>query len=236
VSRADSSSDGKAAAVCDRFEREGLLRLEQGLPLAAHFDDCPECRAARQQHERLRAGIAGMESTHTGRADWQARVWAGLERRRARRGRRWLWLMAPAVVAAAAVLLVIGRSGPDGPILSYTIQRPAQDAQGAGPLRSDHVQPGDTLVVRAVAGGARAELRLYRGDRELVLRCSEEPPCTRHGDMLLARVPMDERGRYQLVFLRAERSPPEPTGELDRDIAAARSAGVTVELRELDVL
>jgi hypothetical protein len=233
MSHTDSSSDGKGAAVCDRFAREGLLCLERGLPLAAHFDDCPECRAAREQHERLRAGITGLSGTHTGRADWQARVWAGRDRRRARRARRWLWLMAPAVAAAAAVLFFMGRSGPDGPILSYTIQR---GDQGATSLRSDHVQPGDTLVVRAVAGDARAELRLYRADRALVLRCSEEPPCARRGDLLLASVPMDERGRYQIVFLRADRPPPEPTGELDRDIAAARRAGATVELRELDVL
>ena len=231
-----AGTDDQAAAVCDRFEREGLLHLEQGLPLDTHFDTCADCRAARAEHERLRAGLAGMAHAHTGRADWQARVWAGLERRQARRRRRWAWLVAPAALAAAgaaAALLLIGRPGPEGPPLVFTIQRPHQ---GAAPLRSDHAQPGDTLAVRAVVGGAHGELRLYRDDRALVLRCSDEAPCTRDADLLLASVPLDERGRYQIVFLHADRPLPAPTGELDRDIADARAAGATVELRELDVL
>lgn len=228
------SRAGDDTAACDRFEREGLLGLEQGLPLDMHFDTCADCRAARQEHERLRAGLAGMGRTHAGRGDWQARVWAGLERRQARRRRRWLWLAAPAALAAAAaVLLLAGRPGPRGPALAYAIHRPHQ---GAAPLRGDHAQPGDTLAIRAVTGGAHAELRLYRDDRALVLRCSDEAPCTRRGDLLLASVPVDERGRYQIVFLHADRPLPAPTGTLDRDIADARAAGATVELRELDVL
>lgn len=34
-------------STCQRFEQEGLLRVERGLPLDAHFDTCPACRAAR---------------------------------------------------------------------------------------------------------------------------------------------------------------------------------------------
>lgn len=234
MSRRDATTGPAPPAPCDRFEREGLGLLEQGLPLDQHFDTCADCAAARAAHERLRAGITEIGRGHPGRADWQARVWAGVARRQARRRRRWPWLAAPAAVALAAALLLVLRPapGPDRALLAYELHRP-----GAEPLRGAHARPGDRLAVRARAGGAaHAEVRLYRDGRALVLRCGDQPPCQRRGPEILATVTLEERGRYQLVLLRAAQPLPAPAGDVDRDTAAARAAGAGVDIRDIDVL
>ena len=40
--------------ACARFEEEGLLAVEAGEELNEHFDDCPDCSAARS------SGCAGV--------------------------------------------------------------------------------------------------------------------------------------------------------------------------------
>jgi hypothetical protein len=220
-------------ATCRRFEEEGLLRLEQGLPLDQHFDTCPACLAARAQHEQLYQGLATLGQAYAGRTDWQARVWAGVARRPSRQPRPWLWWLAlPVAAAAVALLLLRPWSGPAGPSLAYAIHQP-----GGASMRGDHAKPGDTLEVRIHTGGAaHAELRIYRDDSALIVRCTDEPPCSRRGDELTASVVLDERGRYQIAFVHGAQPIPAPTAQLDQDLGAARAAGATVDLRSLDVL
>jgi hypothetical protein len=225
------------AAPCDRFEREGLLRLEQGLPLDPHFDTCADCRAARAEYERLHAGIHDLGRAHTGRADWQARVWAGVAgagERRARRRRRWLWIMAPLAAAALLALLLRGRGpGPAEPALAYALRRPGQ----SGAMRGEHARPGDVVDVNIrTTGAAHAELRIYRDDQALIVRCTDQPPCVRRGAGITATIRLDERGRYQIVLLYGKQPLAAPGAHLDDDLARARAAGAGVELRELDVL
>jgi hypothetical protein len=238
------------ATLCDRFEREGLLRMEQGLPLDPHFDTCERCLAARAEYDWLHAGIRDLDSAQTGRAntgrtDWQARVWAGVARANERRApwRRWRsWLLAAPLAAAAAALLVLlfsgPGSGPAGPALAYAVRAPAQ---GAEPMRGGHARPGDVLDLQARTGGAaHAELRVY-GDRGgddlvLILRCTDQPPCTRRGDDIEASVRLEQRGPYRIVFLHGPQPLPEPGAGLDDDLPRARAAGAAIELRELDVL
>jgi hypothetical protein len=222
--------------ACDRFEREGLLRLEQGLPLDPHFDSCAECLATRAEYERLHAGIHDLGRAHTGRADWQARVFAGVARvaeQRSRRRRWWLWVAAPLAAAAAALLALSLRAPQAGPALAWALRRPGQSEA----MRSEHARPGDVLDVNIHTGGAaHAELRVYRDDQALLVRCTDQPPCARSGDEITAAVTLDERGRYQIVLLHGQQPLPAPGAHLDDDLARARAAGASVVLRELDVL
>jgi hypothetical protein len=245
---------GASAAPCDRFEREGLLRLEQGLPLDPHFDTCERCLAARAEYEWLQGGMRDLDRTQTGRTqtgrtDWQARAWAGIARAEERRApwRRWrTWLLAAPLAAAAAAVLVLVLSGRgtehEGPLLAYAVRAPAP---GAEPMRGGHARPGDVLDVQASTGGAvHAELRVYRdGGRDdggagqaLLVRCTDQAPCSRRGDDIAASVRLDQRGHYWLVFLHGPQPLPAPGASLDDDLARARAAGAAIEQRELDVL
>lgn len=59
---------------CDRFEREGILRLERGLSLDAHFDACPTCEVARHKYETLLAALPSGQPDIEPMAGWQSRV------------------------------------------------------------------------------------------------------------------------------------------------------------------
>lgn len=220
---------------CDRFESEGLLRLEQGLPLHGHFETCPDCLAARAAYDRLQEEIAAAGEQYEPPAYWQSRVWAAVEARRERPLRPWRWLWVPAGLAAALlVVFVIGRR-PEGPMLAAL-----QVEIGAGPgavRRGDETHPGDRLILRATPGSATySELRVYRHDTELVLRCSSELPCARQGDELRATLVLDALGSYQSLLLLSEKPLPEPSSDLDRDADAALAAGAEIRFgREIRV-
>ncbi len=217
---------------CDRFEAEGLLLLEQGLPLGEHFAACPDCLAAQASYAQLYTEIAALGAEDELPVGWQARVWERLDQRRERRRSRWLgWLVPAGAMAAAASLAALllirppGPSGPQPPSLRAEIQA------GATVRRGGEAQPGDLLRLTAMAGGARhAELRVYRNDTELVLRCSTDRPCSRHGDELRAAVLLDAVGRYQPLLMRAERPLPAPVSNLEKDTSAALAAGADVKL------
>lgn len=235
-----SPSADTGATSCGRFEREGLLLLEQGQPLDPHFDTCADCRAVRAEYEALQAGIGDLGRAYAGRTDWQARVFAGVARMGERRASPWRWLVwlgAPAVLTAAVLLLLLRPvSGPEssGPVLALAFHRPGE---GVAVMRGEHVRPGDVLDVTIRTGGAaHAELRVYRDDQALLVRCTDRPPCVRSDDGLTASIRLEERGRYQIALLYGPQSLPAPGAGLDDDLARARAAGATVELRELDVL
>ena len=219
---------------CDRFEAEGLLLLEQGLPLDEHFATCPDCLAARAAYERLRAEIAALGAEDEPPVGWQARVWERLDQRRERRRPRWPgwrgWIVPAGVGAAASLaalflIFLIRPPAPRPPSLRVEVQA------GATVRRGGEAQPGDLLRLTAATGGARhAELRVYRNDTELVLRCSTDRPCSRRGDELRAAVLLDAVGRYQPLLMRAESPLPAPVSDLDKDTSAALAAGADVRL------
>jgi hypothetical protein len=220
---------------CDRFESEGLLRLEQGLPLDGHFETCPDCLAARAAYDRLQEEIAAAGEQYEPPAYWQNRVWAAVEARRERPLRSWRWLWVPAGLAAALLIVfVIGRR-PGGPALA-ALQVEIEAGPGAV-RRGDEAHPGDRLVLQATPGTATySELRVYRHDTALVLRCSSEPPCARQGDELRATLVLDALGSYQSLLLLSEKPLPEPSSDLDRDADAALAAGAEIQLgREIRV-
>jgi hypothetical protein len=211
---------------CRRFEEEALLRIEQGLPLDDHFATCDECLAARAAYDRLRAGIAELGAELAPPERWQARVWQGIGARRARRF-RWRPLVVAGGLAAALACVVLVRAPPRDVAASLQIEVEA----GATSRRGEEARPGDSLALRAKTGGAsHAELRVYRNDRELLLRCSDQAPCTRERRGVAATLALDAPGRYQPLLLVGERPFPAPAGELDGDATAAAAAGATVTL------
>jgi hypothetical protein len=216
---------------CDRFEAEGLLLLEQGFPLGEHFATCPDCLAARDAYERLRAELAALGAEDEPPVGWQTRVWGRLDQRRERRRPRWPgwrgWMVPVGVGLAAslAALFLIRPPGPQPPSLRAEVQA------GATVRRGGEAQPGDLLRLTAATGGAHhAELRVYRNDTELVLRCSTDRPCTRRGEELRAAVLLDAVGRYQPLLMRAESPLPPPVSNLEKDTSAALAAGADVRL------
>ena len=225
---------------CDRFETEGLLLLEQGLPLDEHFATCPDCLAARAAYERLRAELAGLGAEDEPPVGWEARVWEQLDNPRERRERRerrrprwpgwrgwrpWIVPVGVGLAASLAALLLIRPPGPLPPSLRAEVEA------GATVRRGGEAQPGDLLRLTAATGGARhAELRVYRNDTELVLRCSTGRPCTRRGEELSAAVLLDTVGRYQPLLMRAESPLPPPVSDFEKDTSAALAAGADVKL------
>jgi hypothetical protein len=216
---------------CDRFEAEGLLLLEQGLPLDEHFVTCPDCLAARDAYEQLFADIATLGAEDEPPVGWQARVWERIDRRRERRRSWWQgwhgWIVPVGVGLAAslAALFLIRPPGPQPPSLRAEVQA------GATVRRGGEAQPGSLLRLTATTGGSRhAELRVYRNDTELVLRCSTDRPCSRQGDELRATVVLDAIGRYQPLLMRADKPLPSPVSDLEKDTSAALAAGADVKL------
>ncbi|MDC3954687.1 TonB family protein [Polyangium jinanense] len=61
-------------ALCDRFERDGILQIERGQPLDPHFDDCTVCTTARRKYERILAALPHAEPEVQPPIGWQARV------------------------------------------------------------------------------------------------------------------------------------------------------------------
>src|SRR5262249_15949993 len=214
---------------CLRFATEAILRLEQNPPRADHFATCPECLAARAAYDRLREEIAALGERQEAPEHWKARVWEAIEERRRSRS-RWLpWTLVPVGLAAALALFFvpqITRQSPSPASLTVEVQ-----AQHAVIRRGTEAQPGDRLMLRATTGGTlNAELRVYGNDRELVLRCSNEPPCTRQDDKLRAALNLDTVGTYQPVLLISRRPLPRSACCLEEDTSAALAAGAEVEL------
>ena len=215
--------------VCDRFEAEAILRLERGLPLDDHFTTCADCQAARAAYDRLREGLAAVGDHLQPPAGWQERVWTAIEERQKHPRSRWLWIVAPAALAASlAGLLLVRLPGP-GPIPAALHLEVV--AGGAAVRRGVEAQPGDRLRLQATTGGApNAELLVYRNDVDLILRCSTEPPCSRRGEELRASVVLDGVGRYQSLLMTSKAALPPVASDLEKATSAALAAGAEVEL------
>ncbi len=211
-------------SACDRFEREGLLRLEQGLPLDPHFAECPECLAARAAYESLARRLSALGPEDQPLVGWEERVQRALavppEPRRLRP--RW-WVTVPASALAVGLLVVSGTRLVRPPAAALTVS--TRERAGAA-YRGEPLRLGQVVVMDAQTGGAaQAELRVYREDREIVLRCSTEPPCHRVGRRIQAELRPEAIGQYQPVLLLSSRALPPPRGTLDQDGDAVLGAG-----------
>lgn len=219
--------------ACDLFEREGLLQLERGGELDAHFSRCPDCLEARRVHAHLVRAIEELDDAVEPPAAWQARVRSRIEQQRSadaargwRRGTPWLrWLVPAAAVAAMTVIAIWPSRPPES--LSLTVA--VHDGR-AGVRRGSDAHPGDELRIRGtLSGQPHAELRVYFNDGAMIARCSLESSCTRDGGAISLTTRLESVGAYRPVLMASEHAIPASAGTLDRDAAAALRAGAVVQ-------
>lgn len=243
-------SSAGLSSSCDRFEREALLWLQQGKTLDDHFESCPDCLRAAEEHRQLEK-VLRLEGDDLRPPDhWQAGVWSAIERRghRRRQTRRWVtWGLVP---LALALILALAKdwilSAPDLPLpvgLEMTL------IEGESTLRSLDAAAGDSLRLRALVPDAGdMELRVYRNDRNLVFGCGTDGSstwvmtsidgavqgsCKLKKGVLESQIPMQSRGRYQALWIRGPSGLPKPGAEgLDPDAALLIDAGAEVELSD----
>jgi hypothetical protein len=214
---------------CDRFERERLLEIAEGRPAGDHFADCPDCREAARRHQVLAELLGHSDGRRQPPLGWEQATLAFIHdaERARRRRRRALQAVGAAVALAAAVVLAFAlrpRPAPPSPELALAVEV----TRGSEPMRGDMARLGDRLAVSVRAGAAaRLEVRVYRDDRELVARCTTEPPCRRTATGVAAEVVLGNPGRYQVLVVDG-RPPPDPPGGLDRDASQAAQAGGAV--------
>src|SRR5262249_21999179 len=135
------------------------------------------------------------------------------------------WLVPAGVVASLAAFLLLRPLAPPPHSLR------AEVMTGAAIRRGSEAQPGDRLRLQAATGGGQhAELRVYRHDSELILRCAAERPCARRGEELRATLLLDGVGRYQPLLLLSRKPLPATASDLEADTHAALAAGADVEL------
>jgi hypothetical protein len=239
-----------AAAPCTWLRDEGLRLQEGGAAdaaaVATHLAGCRTCAALDAEIAQLRVGLGRLPSppppTH-----WQRAVWQRIEAKRAagktqaatvtpiesarppRPWRRWTLALAAPVLAAAAIVIVVRRSTTTAPSERAAATGAADDVVLAyafepnpnRPRTRGEVAVGDTIVFSARnLQAALAELRVYRDDGGLVLRCSTAPPCVRSGTDLRARLAIPAIGRYRALIATAPAPLPAPTGVMDDDLAA----------------
>jgi hypothetical protein len=212
---------------CDRFKREGLERLERGLPLDEHFESCPDCLTARESYARLRGMLDNSTPLEKPREGWEAEVRSRIAQSEPGK-RKWIWRLAP---AAAVILVVVAFQmipPTDEPQLTIEITRGDRpDRRGEDPHR------GDQLTLDADTGAApHAELRVYRDDTELILSCSDSPPCVLSGTRLSATLVLEQLGVFQPLLITSEQPIPPPGATLDEDAAAVLELGGSVVLSE----
>lgn len=216
---------------CDRFDAGELLRQERGEPPDPHLGSCAECQQRLARTEALRQAL-GQIPIEKSTTSWEQAVWGRIATGGRKPQRRRLWVGLPVLLAAAGVILLVrspGRS-PEGtaPVLALAFE--------AGPerLRSGGPAVGATVVVDGTAvEHEHAELRIYRDDAGLLLRCSTEPPCQRRDGRLGARFTIPAIGRYRVLLLQAPVPLPAPGGDgYDRDVAAVTRVQSSVHVEQ----
>ena len=103
-------------------------------------------------------------------------------------------------------------------------------------MRGEGAHPGDRLVLHGKAGSRRhAELRVYRNDRELVMRCA--PPttsdtfsCTRDGATISGELKLPAIGAFQALIATSDAPLPAPGASLAEDTERLLAMGAKVIL------
>ncbi len=247
-----------SSTSCDRFEREGLARLEAGQPPDEHELDCADCADARRRYERLCLALSELPPVKAP-AGWEQKVFAALPDNDAgpapepepepESGQAvvnksppyvtWLpWVGLAA--AAAAVFIFVKTREPPAKALAVR-QEVVASASGR---RADSATVGDTLRITTQGGtGSVRELRLYRDTRSLVARCPDaagkgeansnagsSANCTVEAGSPTLTFPLSVAGSYRSLIIVGSQQAPEPSGSLDEDARAAAAAGAEVEM------
>jgi len=216
---------------CERYWREGILRVEHG-ELDPHRDTCAECHHAHDLRAELVRALPLVGGRDTGDPSWEARVWnriARLERPAA--ARRWLGGSLAMAFAAILTCWAIGHH-PDNDAERFATPDHAQVEilHGDVAMRSTTAEIGDRV---RIAVKPTEEVRVYC-DARLVLRCSagfRDRGCVTEGGGLVAELRLAAAGDYRLVVITSATA--DPVGGLVGDLAAVVAAGGEYLLTEL---
>jgi hypothetical protein len=199
---------------------------ELGATLDAHVEQCEDCSARVRGYQRIADMIAAAATMHEPPADWKQRTLARVRAARARRRRTTVLSMVGASAAASAALIFYmhmqGDAESPGPAL-------AMEIVDRGGWRGD-AHPGQEVHARAIlAGEPHFEIRVYRGSRELLVRCPDAgPPVCLEADRTLLVWTVPTVGTYQVVFLVSQQPIVAPRGSFNDDTAAATAGGARV--------
>jgi hypothetical protein len=213
-----------------------LTRYERGDALSA------EDLAINGRYDKLRVALAQRTDALPSEG-WEARVLRGIDAGSGRAvaaaataratpapPRRWArgTIGAAAALAAAAVLLLWLWRRPET-LAPATFALATEVLRGEAQVRGDEPAVGDRLLVKCQAHARYVEIRVYRDDRVLVLRCPGAPGCTRDQGGARAELLVAAPGTYRAVLFAADAPLPEPRAEgLDADVGAAGAAGAKV--------
>jgi hypothetical protein len=209
------------------------MLAELGGTLDPHVEHCPDCSERLRGYRTIAGLIAHGATVRRAPPSWAQRTLARLDAAPRRRRVRVALRSAMLAAAAAAIVLVVlwhhrdrqdsARLGDEPPPAT---PRLALQLTHAGAWRGE-AHPGDQLSARAdAAEAAYFEIRVYRGARELLVRCpGAGAPVCRGSDGSLLLWPVPSVGTYQVVLLVSPRPVAAPAGSLDDDMAAATAAG-----------
>ena len=214
--------------ACDRFERDGLGRWDAGAAPSDHERGCDDCQRARARYARIVGALKTLPLIEPP-AGWQERVLERIDRPGTAdvpSSLRWTWALAAALVVIAATV-VLQQSRTSEPQLALM----QEVLSVASARRADSAVVGDRLRLHATLGGApHGEVRVYRGEHELVLRCPGDPRCRAGKAGFDVELALDARGSYRAAVLAADVPLAAPRGSLDDDARAAGALGGRIEI------
>lgn len=198
------------------------MQIERSEPLDSHFEECADCRRAREVYDRLKQTLANLDEDQLPSVDWQQRVVDHCEPRGAKRRGWWFG----GVAVAASLTLAVWTLSTWGPA-DGTLDLQLIDSGTV--YRGTTAKPGDSLTLNAVAKRADyTELRVYLDGSRLLFACDTAPPCRRDGSETTALATLSALGTYHAVLIVSREPIPSPSGNLDTDALAAREAGAKV--------
>jgi hypothetical protein len=220
----DPGDSGHGDPIGD--DERWLRAREAGAPLPP-LD--PERAASYERLTQLLRDRIPDRAPATARDELRAALDAAAAPARRRRPLRWL---APALAAAAIAIVVFARRGPPPePSEAFVVEVRHRDGTRAGSAEDVVLgSVGDELVVSARHSDLR-ELRVYRGDRDLLVRCPGHDRCAGDATSWRLVLQIDEPGSYRVIRIAGATAP--PAGTFDDDIAALRAAGAALEIGTL---
>jgi len=204
------------------------------------METCSDCLAAQAEYAVLEGLLAETPS-------WENEVWREIDESQAEPTPPQSLLM-PIVgllAMAAAMLLWCAVDSPEstraprGAIHGHEIALRTATVAPTGEakqVRGTTSAPGSLLTLEAQIGKYPfSQLRVYRDQHQLEVSCSNEPPCRRSDGTIIAEVKLEKIGRYQAILVVGDQMLPEPTGDLDTDVANASKTGRVVFAKEQSI-
>src|SRR5262245_53877446 len=138
---------------CDRFWREGVLLVEQGLP-DEHRATCIPCHRAFEDYLDLTRAVKALGDDLPSAVGWQDRVWLAVHRAAAPRVTRLRWWLPTGLAAACTVLALCVGLATRRPEIGPRVEI----IPGPVAVRTHAAHSGDRVRVTA---GASDEIRIY---------------------------------------------------------------------------